>query len=241
MISRRTFIAKSRRALFGEDFNLYYELLKNRLIFLDGNKDDFYFLEHYVLLGNYARDPDRFEAMDELFQQFLGEAGVNIPKEASTSQVSESFKSLTSGVDVLKREISVLEEERDNLGKRLQNGGGLFNKFLNNSPDPMQTRAAMTGIESRLKELHQKLAEFAPQLDSAQQQVDFVSKDHQGRLGDYLNEPENAKRLFDPSSAANETERATRGTLTDSVDAAIGRSRGHAAHSGELRNSADSR
>jgi len=59
-------IAKSRRALFGEDFNLYYELLKNKLIFLDGNKDDFYFLEHYVLLGNYARDPDRIEAMDEL-------------------------------------------------------------------------------------------------------------------------------------------------------------------------------
>ena len=50
-------MAKGRRALFGEDFAPYYELLKNRLIFLDGGKDDFYFLEHYVLLGNYARDP----------------------------------------------------------------------------------------------------------------------------------------------------------------------------------------
>jgi len=29
---------------------------------LDGGKDDFFFLEHYVLLGNYARDPDRQEA-----------------------------------------------------------------------------------------------------------------------------------------------------------------------------------
>src|SRR5208283_2789363 len=38
-------IAKLRRALFGEDLNPYYELLKNKLIFLDGNKDDFYFLE----------------------------------------------------------------------------------------------------------------------------------------------------------------------------------------------------
>src|SRR5215475_2628441 len=37
------FIAKSRKALFGEDFAPYYELLKNRLIFLDGGKDDFYF------------------------------------------------------------------------------------------------------------------------------------------------------------------------------------------------------
>src|ERR1700737_1413539 len=44
-------IAKARRALFGEDFAPYYELCKNRLIFLDGGKDDVFFLEHYILLG----------------------------------------------------------------------------------------------------------------------------------------------------------------------------------------------
>ena len=64
-------VSKARRALFGDDFAPLYDLLKNRLVFLDGGKDDVFFLEHYVLLGNYARDPDRFEAMDELFQDFL--------------------------------------------------------------------------------------------------------------------------------------------------------------------------
>ncbi len=64
-------VCKARRALFGEEFPALYDLLKNRLIFLDGGKDDSYFLEHFVLLGNYVRDPDRFEAMDELFQEFL--------------------------------------------------------------------------------------------------------------------------------------------------------------------------
>jgi hypothetical protein len=29
-----------------------------------------FLLEHYALLGNYARDADRFEAMDELFPDF---------------------------------------------------------------------------------------------------------------------------------------------------------------------------
>src|SRR6266852_6427011 len=33
-------IAKTRRALFGEDFAPFYELCKNRLIFLEGMKDD---------------------------------------------------------------------------------------------------------------------------------------------------------------------------------------------------------
>ncbi|PYT74659.1 MAG: hypothetical protein DMG39_02370 [Acidobacteria bacterium] len=79
-------IAKTRRALFGEDFAPYYELCKNRLIFLDGGKDDVFFLEHYVLLGNYAKDPDRFEAMDALFQEFLREAGITIADDPGHSQ-----------------------------------------------------------------------------------------------------------------------------------------------------------
>src|SRR5215471_1358565 len=53
-------VCKARRALFGEEFAELYDLLKNRIIFLDGGKDDSYFLEHYVLLGNYVRDLDRF-------------------------------------------------------------------------------------------------------------------------------------------------------------------------------------
>jgi len=61
-------VCKARRALFGEDFAPLYELLKNRLIFLDGVRMIAFFLENYVLLGNYVRDPDRFEVMDALFQ-----------------------------------------------------------------------------------------------------------------------------------------------------------------------------
>ncbi len=206
-------IAKARKALFGEEFNPYYELLKNRLIFLDGGKDDWYFLEHYVLLGNYARDPDRIEAMDELFQEFLNEAGVSIPQAAPASQVSESFKALFEEVNGLKKEIGSLEEQRESLAKRSENTGGLFNKLLSHAPDPAQTRREMSQVEKRLKVLQQRLEDFGPQLESARQQVDFVSQDYQGRLGDYLNEPENAKRLFDASSAADESERTTRAKL----------------------------
>src|SRR5260370_15148875 len=74
-------VCKARRALFGEDFAPFYDLLKNRLIFLDGGKDDRFFLENYVLLGNYVRDPDRFEVMDALFHDFLKEAGLTISED----------------------------------------------------------------------------------------------------------------------------------------------------------------
>jgi hypothetical protein len=191
-------IAKTRRALFGEEFAPYYEILKNRLVFLDAGKDDFFFLEHYVLLGNYSRDPDRFEAMDKIFQEFLKEAGLSVDQPESPGQVVASYKSLFAEADHLKSEIGALEEEREALRKKLEKGDGLFNKFLN-AGDPAETRMALNDVEKRLTTLLQRLDEFAPQLDMAKQQVDFISKDYQGKVGDYLNEPENAKRLFDPS------------------------------------------
>ncbi len=204
-------IAKTRRALFGDDFAPYYEILKNRLVFLDGGKDDFFFLEHYVLLGNYARDPDRFEAMDALFQEFLREAGLSVDQAESPGQVAESYKSLFAEAEHLKSEIGGLEEEREALRKKLEKGDGLFNKLLN-AVDPAETRMALNDVEKRLTLLLQRLDEFAPQLDMAKQQVDFISKDYQGKLGDYLNEPENAKRLFDPTWGAEDA-RPGRGQL----------------------------
>ena len=54
-----------RRALFGEEFT-EHDLLKNRIVFLDGGKDDSYPHGHYVLLGNYIAGRS-FETMDALF------------------------------------------------------------------------------------------------------------------------------------------------------------------------------
>jgi hypothetical protein len=204
-------IAKARRALFGEEFAPYYDMLKNRVVFLDGGKDDFYFLENYVLLGNYARDPDRFEAMDTLFQQFLEEAGVSIPQEQENSDAADAYKAIFAEAGHLKGEIASLEEQTESLRKRLERGEGLFNKLLS-SEDPARTRSAMVETEKRLRAAQQRLDEIAPQVDRARQQVDFVQKDYQGRLGDYLNEPENAKKLFDPSGG-DDSERTARSRL----------------------------
>src|SRR5262250_1589710 len=96
-------IAKTRRALFGEDFAPYYELCKNRLIFLDGSKDDIFFLEHYVLLGNYSRDPDRFEAMDALFQEFLREAGITVSDDPAHKEAVETHTALLETVQAVRK------------------------------------------------------------------------------------------------------------------------------------------
>src|SRR6266403_5240647 len=102
-------IVKARRALFGEDFATYYELCKNRLIFLDGGKDDVFFLEHYILLGNYARDADRFEAMDALFQEFLNHAGIFVPQDPAFQEADKAHADAMQEAQVMRDEIARIE------------------------------------------------------------------------------------------------------------------------------------
>ena len=192
-------ISKTRHALFGEDFAPLYELLKNRLIFLDGGKDDVFFLENYILLGNYARDPDRFEAMDALFQEFLREAGLASGQDPAQTEAIEAHHALLELANAMRSEIASLEEQRENIRKRLDRGDGFLTKFLN-STDPSDLKASLSDIELRLKHQQLKLEELGPQIDAAKQKLDFLNKDHEGKLADYLNEPDNAKRLFDPST-----------------------------------------
>src|SRR5713101_5850829 len=196
-------IAKARRALFGEEFASYYELCKNRLIFLDGGKDDVFFLEHYILLGNYARDPDRFEAMDTLFQEFLREAGITPGHDPGHTEAIQTHTELLESVQAIRADIASLEEQRENTRKRVELSDGFFTKFLS-SGAPADLKASLNDLELRLKHQECKLEELEPQIDAARQKLDFFVKDHAGKLGGYLNDPENAKRLFDVSSASED-------------------------------------
>ena len=204
-------ITKARRALFGDDFLPLYDLLKNRLIFLDSGKDDVFFLEHYVLLGNYIRDPDRFEAMDELFQEFLRESGLATSQDPAYTEAQQGYQMLLDGAQAMRNEIANLEEQRESVRKRLDRGESFLNKFLN-SADPSDLKASLSDIEARLKHQQVKLEESGPSIDAAKQKLDFLTKDYRGRLGDFLNEPENAKRLFD--ATATESDGTQRAKLT---------------------------
>src|SRR5260370_2044167 len=192
-------VCKARRALFGEEFPALYDLLKNRLLFLDGATDDSYFLEHFVLSGNYVRDPDRFEAMDELFQEFLQQAGVAIPRESDFVEAQHGYQSMLDQAQAMRDEIANLEGQRELLRQKLERGTSFLNKFL--LPHKLSKPHAMRNdIELRLKHQQFKLEEYGPQIEAAKQKLDFFLKDHNSRLGDFLHDPQNARRLFDPTA-----------------------------------------
>ena len=64
-------LARMRRSLFGDEKASVYEIFLNRLLFTEEGRDDYLNAEHYVMLGNYERDPDRFFAILEIARLFL--------------------------------------------------------------------------------------------------------------------------------------------------------------------------
>jgi len=68
-------LARTRRSLFGEETSggsyFTYPLFLNRLLFSEDGRDDYLCAEHYVMLGNWDRDPDRYGRMREIASGFL--------------------------------------------------------------------------------------------------------------------------------------------------------------------------
>lgn len=69
-------LGKTRRSLFGETAAAAYDLFMNRLIFTEDGQDNFLNAEHYVMLGNYDNDRDRFQTMQEIAARYLQMLGI---------------------------------------------------------------------------------------------------------------------------------------------------------------------
>ena len=189
-------LAKSRKALFGDESGSSYEILMNRLAFVEGGKDDVLFLEQYVLLGNYLRDQDRFENVDTVFIDFLKQS-VSMDGDGNGAHDSRrQHEKLLNGASVYKAEVARLEEERDTLARKLERSDGLLGR-VGLGADPATLRASLSDIEKRLGHARRKLEEANPKIEASRDAADYLAQQHEERLGDYLNLPENARRLFD--------------------------------------------
>src|SRR5215471_8424017 len=97
----REALAKTRRSLFGENAAAAYDLFMNRLLFTEDGQDNYLNAEHYVMLGNYDRDHDRFEAMQEVCAQYLKMLGfiaeVEDPLVDTVLNVPENAQEMVAG------------------------------------------------------------------------------------------------------------------------------------------------
>jgi hypothetical protein len=188
-------LGKARRALFGDECADAYEMLKNRLVFVEGGRDDRLFLDQYVLLGNYVRDPDRLDVFDRLLVEFFRERVFAEAAPKPPSEAAGAHESLVSSAVRMREDLARLDEEREALVHRLERSEDLLARVLRRD-DPAELRAALTDLDRRRAFLQQKADALTPQIEVSQQKIGFLSEQTRAELDDYLNQPENAKRLF---------------------------------------------
>jgi hypothetical protein len=84
-VEKETLI-RMRRSLLGAAELPGYDLFINPLIFTENGRDDHLNAEHYVMLGNFDRDPDRYPAMLEFAREYL--------KSLALGSTSEEFDAI---------------------------------------------------------------------------------------------------------------------------------------------------
>ncbi len=192
-------LGRSRKALFGEEGAAAYDILNNRLAFVEGGKDDVLFLEQYVLLGNYIRDQDRFETFDALMLDFLRESVLAGDQGSELNDSWREHQKLVDTAVACQAEIARLADEHGALARKLERSESLMGRVGFGS-DPATLRASISDVEKRLRHARNKIEQINPLLEVSRGEADFMAKQYQDRLGDYLNQPENARRLFDQAA-----------------------------------------
>lgn len=200
-------LAKSRRALFGDDFHDTYELLQNRFLFVENGNDDHVLLEHYVLLGNFMNDPDRFDVFDGLLLDFVREFVLPDDNAEELGKGRKAHERLLEQARSLRSELARTEQEIDEAAGRARGGEDGFQRlFWRKTGAAGEAGREVTELRRKFASLEKNLEKLAPQIEAAKQRMDFLASEYQNRLGDYLNQPQNARRLFDAQAPVGEGE-----------------------------------
>jgi hypothetical protein len=82
-------LARLRRSLFGNRGETEHQLFLNPLVFCEDGSDTYLNAEHYVMMGNFDRDPDRFSNVRRVTCEFL--ISLNLEAKAEDGEVIDGW------------------------------------------------------------------------------------------------------------------------------------------------------
>ncbi|MBI1954802.1 MAG: hypothetical protein HYS38_00240 [Acidobacteria bacterium] len=167
-------VRKTRESFFGSESSEPHAVFANPLLFAEDGKDDFLYLERYLMLGNFQRDMDRFERVDEQVRKFLEWADSHSPESLQYRREREAFAELQARLEQLRQQ---QEEQRTPHG--LFSWGG-------KSPE--------ANAPERLAE---EIASLEAQLQDRRESFNPISASYTARLVQILSAPKNASLLVD--------------------------------------------
>jgi hypothetical protein len=188
-------LAKIRRALFGDEYAEEYDLLQNRLLFVEGGKDDILMLHHYILLGNFPQDPDRVALLDRIFQSLLREHVLVTEGGEELRQAEAAYQRQVGEIVSYRKALETLEEERLELNRELAQVHSLRSRFFSTG-SPLQLTTRLAGVDKQYHEMEEALGQRTEELEQAKQRLEYLSEQFENLLGEFLSNPVNAQALF---------------------------------------------
>jgi hypothetical protein len=149
------------------------------------------FLEQYVVLGNYIRDPDRPEVFDAVLLDLLNQSTLSGEQWNEMDVARSAHGHEMESALALREEITRLEQEHAVAARRLDRASGLMAR-VGMGGDQAALRAAITEIEMRLRRSRSQLEKICPVMEASRAKAEYLTGQYQHELADYLNEPENA-------------------------------------------------
>jgi len=114
---------------------------------------------------------------------------VTLGRDPAHTEAIQSHTELLETVQTIRADIAVLEEQREATRKRLDRGDSFLTKFLSGG-DPADLKASLNAPRATAQAPGMQVGGNGAADRWGPPETRFFVKDHAGRLGEYLNEPE---------------------------------------------------
>jgi hypothetical protein len=166
-------LARLRRSFFGARGEAQYPLFLNPLLFTEDGRDIYLNAEHYVLLGNFDRDPDRFENVRRIACDFL--RALNLGSDAAQEAILDGWLNVPENAQEL-----VGSGTADNCSRAQKLRLGLWTECL-------ESEGILDYIIASY-EVIPLLAEYAPRINAQQLKNALISREERERVEKLIEE-----------------------------------------------------
>jgi len=169
-------LARTRRSLFGNRGEAEYKLFLNPLLFTEDGSDTYLNAEHYVMLGNFDRDPDRFSNVRRVTRDFL--LSLNLGGEAEDDSVVDGWLNVPENAHELVGSGQVDETTREGRAQKTR---------LESWVELLERERLMEHIIASY-EVVPLLAEYSPRINAQQLKHALISREERDRVEKLIEE-----------------------------------------------------
>lgn len=172
----REAVARTRRSLFGMQGDEQYKLFLNPMVFTEDGRDTYLNAEHYVILGGFDRDPDRFSNVRRIACDFLG--SLELGTESQNLETLDQWLNVPDNAHEL---VGSGSEDDSTLQKRSQKAR------LQNWLELLENEGVIESVLASY-EVVPLLAEYSPTIHAQQLKNALISREERERVEKLIKE-----------------------------------------------------